>query len=170
MFPIEPKAQGDPFESPLRGLDNVILTPHVGGSTQEAQEEIGHFVAGKLATYVADGSTALSVNLPAVQAPRSAGVFRLAHLHDSVPGVLAQINQVLAEEEANVLRSRCRPAASRGTSSPTSPSPSTAPRSSGSARCRTRCGCAPCRRSPDQAGPARGPVMLGDMSSIAGSS
>ena len=68
VFPIEPKAQGDPFESPLRGLDNVILTPHVGGSTQEAQEEIGQFVADKLVTYVEDGSTALSVNLPTVQA------------------------------------------------------------------------------------------------------
>ena len=69
VFPVEPKAQGDPFESVLRGLDNVILTPHVGGSTQEAQEEIGWFVAGKLASFVAEGSTALSVNLPAVQPP-----------------------------------------------------------------------------------------------------
>jgi D-3-phosphoglycerate dehydrogenase len=104
VFPIEPKAQGDPFESPLRGLDNVILTPHVGGSTQEAQEEIGQFVADKLVTYVEDGSTALSVNLPTVQAtPRPSDVFRLALLHDSVPGVLAQVNQVLAEEEANIL-------------------------------------------------------------------
>jgi D-3-phosphoglycerate dehydrogenase len=104
VFPIEPKAQGDPFESPLRGLDNVILTPHVGGSTQEAQEEIGQFVADKLVTDVEDGSTALSVNLPTVQAtPRPSDVFRLALLHDSVPGVLAQVNQVLAEEEANIL-------------------------------------------------------------------
>lgn len=103
VFPIEPKAQGDPFESPLRGLDNVILTPHVGGSTQEAQEEIGHFVAGKLASYVHHGSTALSVNLPTVQAPPEPGVTRLAHLHDNVPGVLAEINRVLAEIEANVL-------------------------------------------------------------------
>ncbi|MCW2793762.1 MAG: D-3-phosphoglycerate dehydrogenase [Nocardioides sp.] len=103
VFPIEPKAQGDPFESPLRGLDNVILTPHVGGSTQEAQEEIGHFVAGKLASYVLDGSTALSVNLPTVQAPPVADVVRLAHLHENVPGVLAEINRVLAELQANVL-------------------------------------------------------------------
>ncbi len=103
VFPIEPKAQGDPFESPLRGLDNVILTPHVGGSTQEAQEEIGHFVAGKLASYVHQGSTALSVNLPTVQAAPEPGVTRLAHLHDNVPGVLAEINRVLAEIEANVL-------------------------------------------------------------------
>jgi D-3-phosphoglycerate dehydrogenase len=103
VFPIEPKAQGDPFESPLRGLDNVILTPHVGGSTQEAPEEIGHFVAGKLASYVHEASTALSVNLPTVQAPPADGGYRLAHLHESVPGVLAEINRVLAEAEANVL-------------------------------------------------------------------
>ncbi len=103
VFPVEPKAQGDPFESPLRGLDNVILTPHVGGSTQEAQEEIGHFVAGKLASYIHDGSTALSVNLPSVQAPPAVGVSRLAHLHENVPGVLAEINRVLAEIQANVL-------------------------------------------------------------------
>jgi D-3-phosphoglycerate dehydrogenase len=103
VFPIEPKAQGDPFESPLRGLDNVILTPHVGGSTQEAQEEIGGFVAGKLVSYIHDGSTALSVNLPTVQAPPSPGAVRLAHLHENVPGVLAEINRVLAEIQANVL-------------------------------------------------------------------
>src|ERR687888_149143 len=70
VFPIEPKAQGDPFDSPLRGLDNVILTPHVGGSTQEAQEEIGHFVANKLLTFVTAGSTGLSVNLPQVVPPQ----------------------------------------------------------------------------------------------------
>jgi D-3-phosphoglycerate dehydrogenase len=103
VFPIEPKRQGDPFVSPLRGLDNVILTPHVGGSTQEAQEEIGHFVAGKLLSYVNQGSTALSVNLPTVQAPATPDVYRLAHLHDSVPGVLAQINRLLADAEVNVL-------------------------------------------------------------------
>ena len=73
VFPIEPKAQGDPFESPLRGLDNVILTPHVGGSTQEAQEEIGHFVANKLLGFVTAGGTALSVNLPEVAPPPPAG-------------------------------------------------------------------------------------------------
>jgi D-3-phosphoglycerate dehydrogenase len=103
VFPIEPKAQGDPFVSPLRGLDNVILTPHVGGSTQEAQEEIGHFVAGKLLSYVLEGSTALSVNLPTVQAPSAPDVYRLAHLHESVPGVLAEINRLLADADVNVL-------------------------------------------------------------------
>ena len=104
VFPVEPKAQGDPFESVLRGLDNVILTPHVGGSTQEAQEEIGWFVAGKLASFVAEGSTALSVNLPAVQPPPLTEGVRLAYLHVNVPGVLAEVNAYLAEQGANVDR------------------------------------------------------------------
>jgi D-3-phosphoglycerate dehydrogenase len=103
VFPIEPKAQGDTFESPLRGLDNVILTPHVGGSTQEAQEEIGHFVANKLLGFVLGGGTALSVNLPEVPAPQQPGAFRLGYLHANVPGVLADINRVLAESGANVI-------------------------------------------------------------------
>ena len=102
VFPIEPKAQGDEFESPLRGLDNVILTPHVGGSTQEAQEEIGWFVSGKLRDFQREGSTALSVDLPAVQPPRLTEGCRLAYLHINVPGVLAEVNNVLASEGANV--------------------------------------------------------------------
>ncbi|MBO0842889.1 MAG: phosphoglycerate dehydrogenase, partial [Nocardioides sp.] len=101
VFPIEPKAQGDPFESPLRGLDNVILTPHVGGSTMEAQEEIGWFVSGKLRDFIHQGSTALSVNLPAVQPPPLVEGSRLALLHASVPGVLAELNNLLAAEGAN---------------------------------------------------------------------
>jgi D-3-phosphoglycerate dehydrogenase len=103
VFPTEPKAQGDPFDSPLRGLDNVILTPHVGGSTQEAQEEIGHFVAGKLLGFVTAGGTALSVNLPQVVPPQPAGSFRMGYLHANVPGVLAGINQLLADAGANVI-------------------------------------------------------------------
>jgi D-3-phosphoglycerate dehydrogenase len=104
VFPIEPKAQGDPFESPLRGLDNVILTPHVGGSTQQAQEEIGHFVANKLLGFVTAGATALSVNLPEVgPAPQQPGAFRMGYLHNNVPGVLAAINQLLADAGDNVL-------------------------------------------------------------------
>ncbi len=103
VFPVEPKAQGDTFESVLRGLDNVILTPHVGGSTQEAQEEIGWFVAGKLATFVAEGSTALSVDLPAVQPPPLTEGVRLGYLHVNVPGVLAEVNAYLAEQGANVV-------------------------------------------------------------------
>jgi D-3-phosphoglycerate dehydrogenase len=102
VFPVEPKAQGDEFTSVLRGLDNVILTPHVGGSTQEAQEEIGYFVAGKLAGFALEGRTELSVNLPAVQAPALGGGHRLGLLHHNVPGVLASINRVLADAGDNV--------------------------------------------------------------------
>lgn len=102
VFPVEPKAQGDPFESPLRGLDNVILTPHVGGSTQEAQEEIGFFVANKLAGFSLEGRTELSVNVPAVQAPQLQAGHRIGFLHVNVPGVLASVNGVLADAGANV--------------------------------------------------------------------
>ncbi len=103
VFPVEPKAQGDLFESPLRGLDNVILTPHVGGSTEEAQEEIGTFVSSKLTAYMLSGATSLSVNLPDVApAPRD-GSYRMALLHRNVPGVLASINRTLAEAGANVV-------------------------------------------------------------------
>jgi D-3-phosphoglycerate dehydrogenase len=103
VFPIEPKAQGDTFESPLRGLDNVILTPHVGGSTQEAQEEIGGFVSTKLLSFVATGGTALSVNLPEVATPLAPGSYRLAYLHSNTPGVLAHINQLLHDVGVNVI-------------------------------------------------------------------
>jgi D-3-phosphoglycerate dehydrogenase / 2-oxoglutarate reductase len=103
VFPSEPKAQGDQFESPLRGLDNVILTPHVGGSTQEAQEEIGHFVSGKLIGFAAEGATALSVNLPQVAPPRPAGAFRMGYLHTNAPGVLAGIAGLLADAGVNVV-------------------------------------------------------------------
>jgi D-3-phosphoglycerate dehydrogenase / 2-oxoglutarate reductase len=103
VFPIEPKAQGDTFESPLRGLDNVILTPHVGGSTQEAQEEIGGFVSTKLLSFVATGGTALSVNLPEVATPLAPGSYRLAYLHTNTPGVLAHINQLLHDIGVNVI-------------------------------------------------------------------
>lgn len=102
VFPVEPKAQGDEFASVLRGLDNVILTPHVGGSTQEAQEEIGWFVAGKLGGFALEGRTELSVNVPAVLAPRLQTGSRIGYLHVNVPGVLAEVNQRLAEQGANV--------------------------------------------------------------------
>jgi D-3-phosphoglycerate dehydrogenase len=102
VFPVEPKAQGDPFESVLRGLDNVILTPHVGGSTQEAQEEIGYFVAGKLGAFACEGRTELSVNVPAVQAPELYAGHRIGFLHHNTPGVLAGVNGVLADANANV--------------------------------------------------------------------
>ena len=102
VFPVEPKAKGEEFVSVLRGLPNVILTPHVGGSTEEAQQDIGHFVAGKLRDYVADGNTSLSVNLPPVTLPRETGRTRLLVLHVNTPGVLATVNGLLADHGVNI--------------------------------------------------------------------
>src|SRR5690606_3406336 len=102
VFPEEPKRRGDPFESDLRGLPNVILTPHIGGSTEEAQEAIGQFVANKLRDYLGLGSTTLSVNLPNLALDGRTGAVRLAHLHRNTPGVLAGINQTLAEHDVNI--------------------------------------------------------------------
>ena len=102
VFPVEPKVKGEEFVSVLRGLPNVILTPHVGGSTEEAQQDIGHFVAGKLRDYVGDGATSLSVNLPPVALPREPGQTRLLHLHLNTPGVLATVNGLLAEHGVNI--------------------------------------------------------------------
>ncbi|MCY7402249.1 MAG: phosphoglycerate dehydrogenase [Nocardioides sp.] len=103
VFPVEPRAQGEAFDSVLRGLDNVILTPHVGGSTQEAQEEIGWFVAEKLTGFALSGSTALSVNLPQVLPTSPLEGHRLGFLHHSVPGVLAKLNAVFADAGDNVI-------------------------------------------------------------------
>jgi len=102
VFPAEPRGRGEEFVSELRGLPNVILTPHVGGSTEEAQQDIGEFVAGKLLDYTDTGATSLSVNLPGVALPAVPGTHRLVHLHQNVPGVLAKINQLLAEHDANI--------------------------------------------------------------------
>ncbi|HEY0166341.1 MAG TPA: phosphoglycerate dehydrogenase [Jatrophihabitans sp.] len=102
VFPIEPKGRGDEFVSELRGLPNVILTPHIGGSTEEAQKDIGQFVAAKFLDFVSEGSTALSVNLPGLGLPRRKDTLRLVHLHRNVPGVLARVNGILAEHEVNI--------------------------------------------------------------------
>ncbi len=102
VFPQEPKGRGDEFVSELRGLPNVILTPHIGGSTEEAQRDIGNFVATKFRDFVAEGTTSLSVNLPPLALPRRPGMLRLVHLHHNVPGVLARINGLLAEHGVNV--------------------------------------------------------------------
>ncbi|HLX50920.1 MAG TPA: phosphoglycerate dehydrogenase [Streptosporangiaceae bacterium] len=102
VFPQEPRSRSDEFVSELRGLPNVILTPHVGGSTEEAQQDIGEFVSGKLRGYVTAGTTSLSVNLPGVALPRAPGTYRLVHLHRNVPGVLATINRLLAEHGSNI--------------------------------------------------------------------
>jgi D-3-phosphoglycerate dehydrogenase len=102
VFPVEPKGRGDEFVSELRGLPNVILTPHIGGSTEEAQEDIGRFVAGKFRDFVKDGSTAMSVNVPGLNLPRAEGTLRLIYLHRNVPGVLARVNGLLADGGVNV--------------------------------------------------------------------
>jgi D-3-phosphoglycerate dehydrogenase / 2-oxoglutarate reductase len=102
VFPQEPKRPGEPFVSELRGLPNVILTPHVGGSTEEAQQDIGNFVAGKLRDFARDGTTSLSVNLPEAALPRSPGTHRLLLLHANRPGVLAAVDGVLADHGLNI--------------------------------------------------------------------
>ncbi len=102
VFPDEPDGRGDEFVSALRGLPNVILTPHIGGSTEEAQQDIGQFVAGKLHDFVAHGSTSLSVNLPAIALGVQTDTHRLAHLHRNTPGVLAAINGILADAGVNI--------------------------------------------------------------------
>ncbi|GIG38529.1 phosphoglycerate dehydrogenase [Cellulomonas phragmiteti] len=102
VFPVEPKRKGDPFESELRGLPNVILTPHTGGSTEEAQEAIGQFVANKVRDYLSTGSTNLSVNLPNLALDQRPDAHRIAYLHRNVPGVLATINATLADHGVNI--------------------------------------------------------------------
>jgi D-3-phosphoglycerate dehydrogenase len=102
VFPQEPKGRGDEFTSELRGLPNVILTPHIGGSTEEAQADIGGFVANKLAQYVGEGNTTLSVNLPTIALPQQPRTHRIAHMHHNTPGVLAQVNSILAEHAVNI--------------------------------------------------------------------
>ena len=102
VFPEEPKVAGDPFTSSLQGLPNVILTPHVGGSTEEAQQDIGRYVSGKLREYAHTGATTMSVNVPAVALSQSPGDTRILHLHRNVPGVLARVNTILSEGGANI--------------------------------------------------------------------
>jgi D-3-phosphoglycerate dehydrogenase / 2-oxoglutarate reductase len=102
VFPDEPNRRGDEFTSELRGLPNVILTPHIGGSTEEAQADIGQFVAAKLVDYAAAGSTSMSVNYPGVALPEREGMHRLVHLHRNTPGVLATINGLLADHRVNI--------------------------------------------------------------------
>ena len=102
VFPKEPKSADDEFESPLRAFDNVILTPHIGGSTQEAQANIGLEVAEKFVRYSDMGDTATSVNFPNVSMPQKEGTHRLLHIHQNVPGVLSQINKSFADANINI--------------------------------------------------------------------
>ncbi len=107
VFPVEPKSNADEFTSPLRGFDNVILTPHIGGSTKEAQANIGLEVATKLAKYSDNGSTLSAVNFPEVSLPEHSipgqtSTSRLLHIHHNQPGVLTKINQAFAEHNINI--------------------------------------------------------------------
>lgn len=102
VFPVEPRSNKDEFVSPLRGLDNVILTPHIGGSTMEAQANIGLEVAEKLVRYSDNGTSITSVNFPEVALPAHPGKHRILHIHRNVPGVLSAINQVFADNQINI--------------------------------------------------------------------
>ncbi|MCM2129485.1 phosphoglycerate dehydrogenase [Larsenimonas rhizosphaerae] len=102
VFPVEPKSNTEEFVSPLREFDNVILTPHIGGSTMEAQENIGIEVAEKLITYSDNGTTITSVNFPEVALPSHPHKHRLLHIHQNIPGVLTCINRVLSENDINI--------------------------------------------------------------------
>lgn len=103
VFPVEPKSNTEEFVSPLREFDNVILTPHIGGSTMEAQENIGVEVAEKLIKYSDNGTTTSSVNFPEVALPTHEKMHRLLHVHNNVPGVLSAINRVLSDNNVNIL-------------------------------------------------------------------
>ena len=102
VFPVEPRSNDDEFISPLRKFDNVILTPHIGGSTMEAQENIGLEVAEKMARYSDNGTSTSSVNFPEVALPAHTDMHRLLHTHRNVPGVMSAINQVFAENSINI--------------------------------------------------------------------
>jgi D-3-phosphoglycerate dehydrogenase len=103
VFPEEPKSNDDPFESELRGLPNTILSPHIGGSTEEAQVNIGQFVPARIMDYINTGTTTNSVNFPNLQLPRLQNAHRLIHIHKNVPGIIAKMNLLFAEHEINIV-------------------------------------------------------------------
>jgi D-3-phosphoglycerate dehydrogenase len=102
VFPKEPKGAGDEFVSPLRDMENVLLTPHIGGSTEEAQQNIGVEVAEKLIKYSNNGSTLGAVNFPEVSLPHQPEAHRLLHIHRNQPGVLSKINAIFSEQQINI--------------------------------------------------------------------
>ena len=102
VYPEEPEANGDGFASPLRGLPNVILTPHIGGSTEEAQEAIGREVSAAVIKYINAGSTTGAVNFPAVELPLAKDTHRILNVHKNVPGVLRDINRIVSDHNANI--------------------------------------------------------------------
>jgi D-3-phosphoglycerate dehydrogenase len=103
VFPYEPVSNNEEFLSDLRGMPNTILTPHIGGSTAEAQENIGYFVSAKFMDYINTGSTSNSVNFPNLTLPILSNAHRLIHIHNNVPGILAQINNILAKHGINIV-------------------------------------------------------------------
>ncbi len=103
VFPTEPRGTDEKFVSPLQGLPNVLLTPHIGGSTEEAQRNIGDFVSSKMIEYLETGSTFTSVNFPRIQLPPLANTHRLLHIHNNVPGVLSKLNTIFGNNQVNVV-------------------------------------------------------------------
>jgi D-3-phosphoglycerate dehydrogenase len=103
VFPYEPASNNEEFISELRGLPNTILTPHIGGSTREAQENIGQFVPARIQDYINTGSTSSSVNFPNLALPTLQNAHRLIHIHENVPGILANINRILANHNINIV-------------------------------------------------------------------
>lgn len=103
VFPREPKANSEKFSSPLQGLEQVILTPHIAGSTEEAQQDIGSFVSERIVDYAHEGTTLYSVNFPSIQLHKIKNAHRLIHIHENIPGMLAQLNHVFATHKANIL-------------------------------------------------------------------
>jgi len=103
VFPVEPEKNGDKFSSPLQGLANVLLTPHIGGSTQEAQQNIGEDLSSKLFNYLEKGISTGSHSIPALALPPQEGTHRILHIHHNVPGVLSEINTQLSDHKINIL-------------------------------------------------------------------
>lgn len=103
VYPVEPEKNGDKFVSPLQGLSNVILTPHIGGSTEEAQQNIGEDVSNKLLAFLEKGVTNGSHTVPALALPPQEGTHRILHIHNNVPGVLSEINTQLSKHKINIL-------------------------------------------------------------------
>jgi D-3-phosphoglycerate dehydrogenase len=103
VFPVEPEKNGDEFKTPLQGLPNVLLTPHIGGSTEEAQQNIGEDVSGKLLNYLEKGVTLGSHTVPAIALPPQEGAHRILHIHKNVPGVLSDINGALSRNKINIV-------------------------------------------------------------------
>jgi D-3-phosphoglycerate dehydrogenase len=103
VFPLEPEKNGDKFDTPLQGLPNVLLTPHIGGSTEEAQENIGEDVSAKLFSYLESGVTLGSHTIPELTLPQHPGTHRILHIHKNVPGVLSEINTQLSKHNINIL-------------------------------------------------------------------